>query len=204
MGIDGPVDVPLGYVPISIEHLTDTNDPVVAMCAVSLADYQAHPSAFPRFDNVVAKQCTSSNTLSVRLSDLDTLDHVTPSGLILHEPKAGGSVVTGMLATNPSFTVYSEPSVLTTAVLKCVGCSTERMVSVLMSLMNGLGNSKHKGKVFVSLHPLLALHLSTIITAFPHTPWTFLFRNPIEIIGLSIQHAIGTSWLSCIVWYSIV
>ena len=183
--------MPLGFVPISISSLTDTNDPVVAMCDVSLADYQARPSAFPRFADIVSKQCTSDTILSVRLSDLDTLDRVAPAGLILHEPKAGGSVVTGMLAANPAFIVYSEPSVLTTAVLNCMGCSAERVVSILMSLVNGLGNTKHKGKVFVSLHPLLTLHISTIITAFPQTPWAFLFRSPIEIIGLSIQQRKG-------------
>ena len=49
--------------------------------------------------------------------------------------------------------------------------------------MNAMGNSRLHKRLYFKFQSVLSAQMSTIVEAFPETPWVFLYRHPYEILA---------------------
>ena len=114
-----------------------------------------------------------------------------PSGFLYHMSRCGSTLVAQMLAANPLHIVLSEPEPLD-AVLRWAAESTapnEEKVNALRAVAAALGRNRtgEIGRLFIKLDSWHALLLPLLRSAFPDTPWVFLYRDPVEVLVSQIR-----------------
>jgi hypothetical protein len=110
-----------------------------------------------------------------------------PAGFIFHMSRCGSTLVTQMLAALASNVVLSEPKPIDQILRvpsRWPGIYSDRLVLWLRALVAALG--RHRGAterdLFVKFEGWHALLLPLIRRAFPHVPWIFLYREPLEVL----------------------
>ena len=101
-----------------------------------------------------------------------------PDGLIFHWSRCGSTLIAQMLAALPHSVVLSEPKPLDIALRFGDPALLQAMIA---ALRRGQGKS-----CFVKLNGWHTIAIGLFRSAFPHTPWIFLFRDPLEIL---VAHA---------------
>ena len=66
--------------------------------------------------------------------------------------------------------------------LHCKSCSAARRTYLLRVIVNAMGNSHTHTRLFFKLQSAQTPSVEVWTTAFPHTPWVYLFRDPVEIM----------------------
>ncbi len=117
---------------------------------------------------------------------LDELFHdskgIEPTGFIFHVSRCGSTLVSRMFASLETNIVISEASVIDTVIR--ANATEEQKAVWLRWLINALAQ-KRSGRekyFFVKFDSWGVLDLPLIERAFPHTPWIFLYRDPVEVI----------------------
>lgn len=135
------------------------------------------------------------HTLLPMPSDATTPPRRAPDGLIFHMSRCGSTLVSRMLAALPQHRVISEPPPLDSVVQLArswQAASVDDQARLLKDMVGALGNGLEDGdgRYFLKLDSWHALALPLFRHAFPHTPWIFLHRDPIEVI-VSHMHMRG-------------
>jgi hypothetical protein len=135
-------------------------------------------------------------------------DHAAePAGFIFHMSRCGSTLLAQMLARVPGHRMVSEPEPLDAIIQWAAGASSQSArVAALRSIVGALGRDagSRRVRLFVKLDAWHALALPLLREVFPHVPWLFLYREPLEVMashlrmpgshivpGLLPAHAIG-------------
>ena len=174
-------------------------------------DWQLHkedPSTYPMFRDLVdsSPQCAKKFRINnVNLFDLVRLareqDQADPertraltlSGVVFHESRCGSTLTANILAAvNPTgHRVYSEspPPIAVLGGSICGDdystCSRRVAASILkdvMYLMSRTNRPSEEERVFFKIQSIGSRHLKTFTTAFPHTPYLMVYRDPVQVM----------------------
>jgi hypothetical protein len=108
---------------------------------------------------------------------------LAPSGFIFHMSRCGSTLITQMLAALPEALVMSEPGPLDALI-------RAGYVDHLPAMLSALGQRRTplQQRLVVKLDAWAILHLDAIRGAFPDTPCTFVYREPVEVIVSQLNH----------------
>ncbi|QNO26203.1 aspartyl beta-hydroxylase [Sphingopyxis sp. OPL5] len=105
-----------------------------------------------------------------------------PDGLVFHMSRCGSTLVGQMLGAAPDHIVLAEPPVLDTVIqlvgLGQVSPAAIRAMAGALTRDRG-GDARHR---FIKLDAWHALVLPLLRGIWPGTPWTFLYRDPVEVL----------------------
>lgn len=114
-------------------------------------------------------------------------DHpgLAPTGFIFHMSRCGSTLVAQMLAAVPEHLVLSEPgpldSVLRAPASPVVAADQRR--TWLRWMVAALGQPRGaQAALFVKFDAWSVTELALVRRTFPHVPWLFLFRDPVEVL----------------------
>ncbi|WP_260580716.1 hypothetical protein [Sphingopyxis sp. PET50] len=117
------------------------------------------------------------------LSAIDAFaDAPAPDGLVFHMSRCGSTLAGQMLGAEPSHIVAAEPPVVDT-VIQLVGqgilppATIHAMAGAVMR--DRTGQARHR---FIKVDAWHALVLPLLRGVWPGTPWTFLYRDPVEVL----------------------
>jgi len=110
------------------------------------------------------------------------------SGFIFHMSRCGSTVVSQMLAALPCNVVLSEPAPLDQILRipdRIAGVPEDELARCLRGMVAALGRRRHADEqnLFVKFDAWHVLRLPLLRRAFPHVPWIFLYRDPIEVLA---------------------
>jgi hypothetical protein len=109
-----------------------------------------------------------------------------PDGLIFHQSRCGSTALSRMLAALPGAVALSEAAPVD-AVLRLTpeAGRAEALRAILAPF--GRRAARAGGPFIVKADAAHSLFLPAFCAAFPDTPWTFLFRDPVEILVSQIR-----------------
>lgn len=126
-----------------------------------------------------------NGTLAELLSDAERAPGLAPSGFVLHMSRCGSTLLARMLMADPDNLVVSEPPAVD-QVLRAWwsgGLAEEELLAVLRAVVSVLGRPRHgERRLFLKLDAWHTTMLPVLQRAFPHTPWVFLHRDPVEVL----------------------
>ena len=145
------------------------------------------PLTDPFFDDTWRKaQILPFNRLMRCATPLSALepfaDAPAPDGLVYHMSRCGSTLAGQMLGAAPGHIVVAEPPVLDT-MIQLVGRGT--LPPVMIRAMAGAltrdrdGQARHR---FLKLDAWHCFVLPLLRRVWPDTPWTFLYRDPVEVL----------------------
>lgn len=108
-----------------------------------------------------------------------------PAGFIFHSTRSGSSLLTRMLAALPANIVLSEVRPLDT-LLRAKrfdpAVTDARRVEWVRLIVSCLAQPSREGErhLFIKFHSWSIFELRIIRLAFPHVPWIFVYRDPLE------------------------
>jgi hypothetical protein len=114
------------------------------------------------------------------------LPALQPSGFIFHMSRCGSTLVSQMLASDPSRVVLSEAAPFDTLLnLDRMATVPEDLhIALLRAMLGALGQRRAgETRLFVKLDSWHTLRLPLLARAFPDVPWAFLFREPSEVLA---------------------
>lgn len=109
-------------------------------------------------------------------------DAPAPDGIVYHMSRCGSTLAGQMLGAAPGHIVVAEPPVLDT-MIQLVGRGT--LPPVMIGAMAGAltrdrdGQARHR---FLKLDAWHCFVLPLLRGVWPDTPWTFLYRDPVEVL----------------------
>jgi hypothetical protein len=118
------------------------------------------------------------------------------AGLIFHMTHCGSTLVAQMLASLPANVVLSEPRPidrLLRAPIHLAGVSREQLVRWMRAIVGAMARRRHPPErdVFIKFDGWHVLALPLLRCAFPHTPWAFIYREPVEVLTAMTQRFPG-------------
>ena len=129
---------------------------------------------------------------ATRLADLPAMTlprHLTPSGLIFHMSRCGSTLVSQMLAASAANIVVSEAPPID-AVVRLDAPAAER-AALLQAMAAALGQVRRDGETgyVIKLDSWHTRFLPLFRSAFPSTPWVFVYRDPAEVMISHVRRA---------------
>jgi hypothetical protein len=117
----------------------------------------------------------------------DAPPELAPAGFIFHISRCGSTLFAQALAADARHSVLSEaPPIDQLLALDAAdpGLDFSRRVSRLQGLIHAYARRRRpeEARLFIKFDAWHTLHLPLIRAAFPHTPWVFLHRDPIEVL----------------------
>ncbi len=110
-----------------------------------------------------------------------------PDGLIFHLSRCGSTLVAQMIAALPGAVVVSEPAPFDWVLQYAQNATDqpiEQRLALIRAMAAALGRRAVSGQGFViKLDCWHTVALPLLRQAFPHTPWIFLYRDPLEIMA---------------------
>lgn len=186
-GGNGELDqlVPPGFLPIAVEgSMSDDATTTVRFCKLDTDLYHRNPSETPMFKDLVRQsKCSGVNVVTKPLDQVARMKTVlSPDGFVFHQSRVGSTLAANLLGSDPQNLVFSESAPPASTVLHCTGCSPERQTYLLRVIVNAMGNSPQHTRLFFKLQSAQTPSVEVWTKAFPHTPWVYLFRDPVEIM----------------------
>jgi hypothetical protein len=127
------------------------------------------------------------------LNDLEqSSSALAPAGFVFHAARCGSTLVAQVLAAVPSIRVLSEPNILTSFLTRARRentCTDEKSVRLLHGIIGALGRSQNSEErhYVIKFDSAAILAMPLIRLAFPNVPWTFVYREPLEILGAQLR-----------------
>lgn len=117
----------------------------------------------------------------------DARPGLMPTGFIFHMSRCGSTLVAQMLAALESNIVISEAPPIDSAIRMAgdaLATATEARTQRLKWMVGAFGRPRndHERDYFIKFDSWNTLDLPLIREAFPHVPWIFLYRDPVEVI----------------------
>lgn len=184
--VDNTTRVPRFWVPTGIAHV-EHGDPRVTLCRLDFDSYWRNPSKTPMFrDLVAASRCgkEKSGSLNELVEDLKRRGQkpLMPTGFVFHESRVGSTLIANMLGSNPKNLVYSESAPPPAVINHCDKCGEERRNDILRKLVALMGASPYHDRLFFKFQSITVPNIAVIASAFPATPWIFLYREPVQVM----------------------
>ena len=111
---------------------------------------------------------------------------MAPSGFIFHMSRCGSTLISQMLAALDRVLVISEAPAIDDVLQADVyvpGIREDEQVQWLRAVVSALGQAQAGQKLyFIKLDAWHIHKLPLLHSAFPATPWIFMYRNPIEVL----------------------
>lgn len=149
----------------------------------------------PYFADTIEKRLRQPfNLLFRHQTPMDVLDElqaqtpgIAPTGFIFHMSRCGSTLTAQMLAALPQNVVISEAGPIDSilrAHMQHPQVTDELQVRWFRGLLNTLAQPRcpDEQHFFVKFDSWHTLFLPIIQRAFPHTPWIFLYRDPVEVL----------------------
>jgi len=122
---------------------------------------------------------------------------IQPTGVVFHESRCGSTLVANSLAAfDPtSNRVYSE-SAPPIAALRICGdtysrCSRATAAALLRDVMHMMGRTDdpNERNLFFKIQSVGTRFIDVFTEAFPHTPYMFVYRDPVQVMMSHLDHA---------------
>lgn len=150
------------------------------------------------------------NLLFRRQTPIDLLDEfnseqseLSPNGFIFHMSRCGSTLIAQLLATLPGMVVLAEAAPID-AMLRVRDhdplITDDQRCRWLRGMINALGRPRRGDEtaLVVKFDSWSILDLPLIHRAFPHVPWIFVFRDPVEVL-VSHYHERGSQMVPSII-----
>jgi hypothetical protein len=121
-----------------------------------------------------------------------------PAGFVFHWSRCGSTVVAQMLAASYTHLVLAESQPID-ALLRChlwdARATPEWQQEQLHWLVEASARATpHRTRLFIKFDCWHLLQLPVIRAAFPHVPWLFIYRDPLEVLA-SHEHRCGAQFV---------
>lgn len=111
-------------------------------------------------------------------------------GMVFHMSRCGSTLVSQWLTALRDSVVLAEPEPLDTLLQ---WPSPDGDAATLRVLLSALGQRRRESdrRLFLKTDCWHMLHIDRLLTAFPDTPWVFLYRDPLEVL---VSHRRQPGW----------
>lgn len=111
-------------------------------------------------------------------------------GLVFHMSRCGSTLAAQWLAALPDSVVLSEPEALEKLLQWPASVGADEMVRALLA---ALGQSRRESDrhLYLKTDCWHMVHIDRLLSAFPGTPWIFLYRDPLEVL---VSHQRMPGW----------
>ena len=117
------------------------------------------------------------------LSHAEIAASLAPDGFVFHMSRCGSTLAAQMFAALPDCVVVSEAPPIDTVLQLARSAPLETAAQALRAIVAAYGRRRPGARRFiVKLDSWHALALPVFQRAFPETPWTFFYRDPIEVM----------------------
>jgi len=183
-------------------------------CQLNFAAHKNDPSKYPMFRDLVAASpdCQKSHvTLDLKyiaelarefdaeMTELGTkVPHaMEPTGFVFHESRCGSTLVANsLIGMDPKHhRVYSESAPPLQALTACgedyQSCDVEIAADLFRDVVYLMGrtNDAEESNLFFKIQSAGSKNIATFQTAFPHTPWIFVYREPVQVMMSQLRVA---------------
>jgi len=151
----------------------------------------------PFFDQAIDRRHHDPNYREQdRITSLETLDGLPtvrpPTGFIFHTSRCGSTLVAQVLASVPEHTVISEATILSSIIrppAQAPEMSRGQRAQLLRSVVNALAQprTEREALCFIKFGAADVRHFELLQCAFPHVPWIFLYRDPLEVMSALLR-----------------
>ncbi len=187
-----PVRIPIGV------SLQGDHDLDLELCQFDMAPYHRNPEKFPMSKDLVKHFCAGERRREHKLAsalaeDAGAGKQLQPTGFVFHESRVGSTLVANMLASVPTNLVFSEPAVPAMILHACekAGCTEDVTVRLLRMGILAMGRSHHHDHFFIKFSSSMVNNMDLVLKAFPETPWTFIYRDPVEVMVSNLNKPNG-------------
>lgn len=111
-------------------------------------------------------------------------------GIVFHMSRCGSTLAAQWLAALPDSVVLSEPEPLDTLLQWPEPYSGTATIQALLTAL-GQPRREEDRRLFLKTDCWHTAHIDRLLTAFPGTPWIFLYRNPVEVL---VSHQRMPGW----------
>ena len=136
-----------------------------------------------KFSHWELNRCKETIYVPYRELDIQSLNIVEPVGQIFHMSRTGSTLVSEMFRARGDCLVLSEPQGLSDVLIDPYDTpeeiKIERLRGIYSIMSAALGPNQ---PVVLKWASWQALHVDSIMKAYPETPGCFLVRNPVEIL----------------------
>ncbi|CAN0198873.1 unnamed protein product, partial [Ectocarpus sp. 8 AP-2014] len=115
-----------------------------------------------------------------RLLEESTVPIPPPTGFIFHETRCGSTLVANMLASVETNVMWSESTGPWKVMHTCPKCHKEQIVPWLRVIMDAMTRSARHDHFYFKFQS--SEDIDAVTSAYPDTPWIFIFREPIEVM----------------------
>lgn len=102
-------------------------------------------------------------------------------GIVFHMSRCGSTLASQWLAALADSVVLSEPEPLDTVLQWSAPHSDTETIQALLAAL-GQPRRESDRRLFLKTDCWHTAHIDRLLTAFPDTPWVFLYRNPVEVL----------------------
>lgn len=102
-------------------------------------------------------------------------------GMVFHMSRCGSTLAAQWLATLPDSVVLSEPEPVDTLLQWRTPDGDAETVHALLAAL-GQPRRESDRSLFLKTDCWHMVHIDRLLAAFPHTPWIFLYRDPVEVL----------------------
>lgn len=178
-------------------------------CDLDFSEQKLHPSEQPMFRDVVGHSNCNDDFRQIKVDLSETVELVREfdkdvanqnlsggptvlelKGVVFHESRCGSTLAANsMVALNPEKNrVYSESAPPIAAIRACGEdfslCTVNASANLLKDVvyLMGRSNDPREEYLFFKFQSLATRMMQSFRTAFPSTPWMFLYREPVQVM----------------------
>jgi hypothetical protein len=111
-------------------------------------------------------------------------------GIVFHMSRCGSTLASQWLAALPDSVVLSEPEPLDTLLQWSAPLSDTETIRALLAALSQPRRESDR-RLFLKTDCWHMAHIDRLLTAFPGTPWIFLYRDPVEVL---VSHQRMPGW----------
>jgi Sulfotransferase family len=188
-----------GYLPIGVKWIDARAQ--IDWCVVGDAKFTA-----PFFSETIQQCLRRPFNLAFRpQTNVDSLiayaqshDCLSPTGFIFHMSRCGSTLVSQMFAAVAQNLVLSEaPPIDRMLVAKRFNpnLSEQEHLAMVRAMVLSLGRRRRPElqRCIIKFDSWHVSHLGLIQRAFPHVPWVFLYRDPLEVLVSNLDQLSGAT-----------
>jgi hypothetical protein len=173
-------------------------------CHIDWKLQQKAPHKVPMFNDLIRQSSLCDTTMTTvdlwdmakqarayddQMSASQQILPVAPTGIVFHESRCGSTLMANLLAGfSPEHTrMYSENSVHLRSLMACGSnpCNPTLHTQLIQDVFYLSGRTLRKERpqyVFYKISSLGSMFVDSFTTAFPTVPWTYLYRDTVEVM----------------------
>jgi hypothetical protein len=123
---------------------------------------------------------------------------VPPTAFVFHESRVGSTLIANFLASDPYSMVFSESAPMANALLHCQGCDKEKQLKLIKDVVTLMGRSPIHKRLFFKCQSITSTKMELALEAYPLTPWSFVFRQPVQTMMSHLDPKKGGNAAPCL------